>query len=73
MGEDGEGGATKDNLSDLSEEEEIKIPPKDLTGKLSITMLTSKIELDRLVYVVYAIENDCQIAPIGAYKLTPTH
>ena len=31
------------------------------------------IELDRLVYVVYAIENDCCIAPAGAYKMTPTH
>ncbi|CDW83569.1 radial spoke head [Stylonychia lemnae] len=58
-----EGGeeAKKDNLSDISEEEEIKIPPKDLT------------ELDRLTYVVHAIENDCVISPIGAYKLTPTH
>ena len=34
-------------MSDKTEEEEIKIPLKDLT------------ELDRLVYVVYAIENEC--------------
>ena len=51
----------KDNMSDITEEEEIKIPPKDLT------------ELDRLAYVVYAIENDCSIAPLGAFKLTPQH
>lgn len=51
-GEEGEGGKAKDvNLSDLSEEEEIKIPPKDLT------------ELDRLTYVVFAIENDCTLTP----------
>ena len=31
-GEEGE-GEKKENQSDLSEEEEIKIPPKDLTGK----------------------------------------
>lgn len=31
------------------------------------------LELDRLVYVVYAIENDCQICPVGAFKMTPTH
>jgi len=49
------------NASDLSEEEEIKIPPKDLT------------ELDRLTYVVFAIENDCTIAPVGSFKMTPTH
>jgi len=48
-------------LSDLSEEEEIKIPPKDLT------------ELDRLTFIVFAIENDCAIAPLGAFKMTPTH
>lgn len=61
---EGEGGAkpVKDaNLSDISEEEEIKIPPKDLS------------ELDRLAYVVFAIENDCSIAPLGAFKMTPTH
>ena len=48
-------------MSDISEEEEIKIPPKDLT------------ELDRLAYVVFAIENDCSIAPVGSFKMTPTH
>jgi len=47
MMEEGDDTIKKDNQSDISEEEEIKIPPKDLT------------ELDRLVYVVYAIENDC--------------
>lgn len=48
-------------MSDLSEEEEIKIPPKDLT------------ELDRLTFIVFAIENDCSIAPVGAFKMTPIH
>lgn len=61
-------------MSDISEEEEIKIPPKDLTGNTSYpSCLNTLIELDRLVYVVHAIENDCNIAPIGAFKLTPTH
>ena len=61
-GAEGEGAAkNQENLSDLSEEEEIKIPPKDLT------------ELDRLTFVIYAIENDCSIAPVGAFKMTPTH
>jgi hypothetical protein len=26
-----------------------------------------------LTFVVYAIENDCSIAPVGAFKMTPTH
>jgi len=31
------------------------------------------LEIDRLAYIVRAIDNDCACAPIGAYKLTPTH
>jgi hypothetical protein len=45
----------------VSEQEEIKVPKKDLT------------ELDRLYCVVLAIENDCQIAPVGAFRMTPEH
>jgi hypothetical protein len=56
-GED-EDGAKKELDSNESEAEEIKVPPKELT------------EIDRLNYVVYAIENDCQIAPLGAFKMT---
>jgi hypothetical protein len=37
--EDEEG--KKDNLSDLSEEEEIKIPPKDLTGKYTLKYINN--------------------------------
>jgi hypothetical protein len=42
--EDDEG---KENNSDMSEAEEVKVPAKDLT------------EIDRLRFVVCAIENDC--------------
>lgn len=56
--EEGEEGAKKELDSNESEAEEIKVPPKELT------------EIDRLNYVVYAIENDCQIAPLGAFKMT---
>ena len=59
-GED-EDGEKKELDSDVSEQEEVKVPPKDLT------------ELDRLKYVVLAIENDCQIAPVGAFKMTSQH
>ena len=45
--EDDEEGAKKELDSNESEAEEIKVPPKELT------------EIDRLNYVVYAIENDC--------------
>jgi radial spoke head protein 9 len=34
---------------------------------------TSFSELDRLAYVVRAIESDCAVVPIGAFKLTPGH
>lgn len=30
-------------------------------------------EIDRLLYVVLAIENDCSAVPQGAFKLTPAH
>ncbi|KAL4462089.1 hypothetical protein ABPG74_000934 [Tetrahymena malaccensis] len=46
---------------DSDEEENIKVKPKAFT------------ELDRLAYVVRAIENDCALVPVGAFKLTPTH
>jgi len=51
----------EDALSDTSEEEEIKIPPKNFT------------ELDRLCFVVRALENDCNVVPEGSFKLTPIH
>jgi hypothetical protein len=56
-----EDGEKKELNSDVSEQEEVKVPPKELT------------EIDRLKYVVLAIENDCQIAPVGAYKMTSQH
>ena len=31
------------------------------------------VELDRLTTVVQAIENDCQICPVGSFRLTPEH
>ena len=58
---DDEDGDKKELDSDVSEQEEIKVPPKEL------------VELDRLKYVVLAIENDCQIAPVGAFKMTSQH
>lgn len=30
-------------------------------------------ELDRLTFCVYAIENDCQICPVGSFKMTSEH
>lgn len=53
-GEEGKEG----NEDSHSSEEEIVIPPKPLTEK------------DRVKFVVCAIENDCQIAPVGAFKMT---
>ncbi len=26
-----------------------------------------------MAYVVQAIENDCQLCPVGSFKLTPVH
>ena len=50
----------KENL-DESVEVKPQIVPKNFT------------ELDRLAYVIAAIENDTHIVPEGAYKLLPSH
>ena len=50
--------AEKDSLASTEEE---KIPPKNF------------IELDRLAYVVRAIDHDCSVVPQGAFRMTPTH
>lgn len=42
-----EGGLNKSMDSDVSDKAEVEVPPKEL------------VELDRLKYVVLAIENDC--------------
>ena len=59
-GEEGEPDGKSLN-SDLSDKPEVEVPPKEL------------VELDRLKYVVLAIENDCQIAPVGAFKMNAEH
>jgi radial spoke head protein 9 len=58
---EGEGGEGALDVDTESEDDEIKIPPKNFT------------ELDRLSFVVCAIENDCQVIPVGSIKLTPLH
>lgn len=40
---------------------EVKPPPKNF------------LESDRLAYIVNAIEYECAIAPVGAYRITPKH
>lgn len=56
-----EGEGEEDELDSSSEDEAQKIPPKNFT------------ELDRLSFTVKAIENDCQIVPLGSVKLIPKH
>jgi len=69
-GEEGENAPAEeakqevDSLADSEDLEEAKnrrVPPDVFK------------EIDRLAYVVRAIENDCSIVPCGAFKLTPTH
>lgn len=59
--DEGEGDANAKDVDTESDDDEIKVPPKNLT------------ELDRLAFVVKAIENDCQVVPVGSVKLTPLH
>jgi len=82
--EEGEG---KEKDSDETEDEEISVPKRDLKGKyhskplpnLNFIKLLKRLyfcallEIDRLTFVVYAIENDCQICPVGSFKMTSEH
>ena len=43
----------------IDEDAGIILPPKQIT------------ELDRLSYVVHAIEHECQAVPRGSFKFTP--
>jgi len=45
-------------------------PPEDPSKGI---IFRSLIEEDRLLYTVMAIENDCQICPHGAFRLTEDH
>ena len=50
--------------------DDIQVDPSTLelqVGKKGIT------ELDRLAYLVYVVERECQTVPIGALKMTPIH
>lgn len=58
---EGEGEKVDDLQDTESEDDAQKVPPKNMT------------ELDRLAFVVMAIESDCQVVPIGSIKLTPLH
>lgn len=46
----------------ISESEKIVKPPPQ-----------NFVEIDRLVFTVRAVEVDCQVVPIGAFKITPSH
>lgn len=59
--EDGEGEGADDLADTSSEDDVVKVPPKNF------------LELHRLAFTVRAIENDCQIVPLGSIKLTPHH
>lgn len=48
-------------INEESGSEQLVIPPKNFT------------ELDRLATVVHSIEENCQLVPLGAVKLLPTH
>ena len=50
-----------ETISDSSEEKE------------KIVIITQMREIDRLAYIIRAIEMDCAIVPVGSFKLTTNH
>lgn len=60
----------KPGSSDYSFGEDIVVAADSLElpeGKKGVT------ELDRLAYIVNAVERECQTVPVGAMKMTPLH
>ena len=50
---------------DVADAHSISTKPLELPAK-GVT------ELDRLAYVIQQVENDCQIVPVGSFKMIPT-
>lgn len=57
--------------SEVQERDPLETTPEEDPSKYEIRR--SLIEEDRLLYTVMAIENDCQICPHGAFRLTEAH
>lgn len=58
---EGEGQAVARNEEDSEEEEAVRVQAKSYT------------EEDRLAYTVNAIEEECQLAPVGAFRMATSH
>lgn len=62
--------AGKTGRSDYSLGDDVVVDASKLelpVGKSSVT------ELDRLTYLVYSVESECQTVPVGSVKYTPIH
>jgi radial spoke head protein 9 len=44
-----------------------------LNGEEFVVKSKNFTELDRLSLVVHQIDHDCNVVPVGAYKMIPTH
>jgi len=45
----------------------------NIDGENFVVKAKNFTELDRLSIVVHLIDDDCQVVPLGAYKMIPTH
>lgn len=44
-----------------------------LDGDEYVVKAKNFTELDRLSIVVHLVDHDCQVVPLGAFKMIPTH
>jgi hypothetical protein len=44
-----------------------------LNGEDFVVKTKNFTELDRLAITVHLVDHDCQVVPLGAYKMLPTH
>ncbi len=62
------------DVSDPEAKTEVKKENPDDDQEAKPTLIPKNFtELDRLVFVVAAIENDTHVVPVGAFKLLPVH
>ena len=69
--EEGEGNVVEENPEEKSAEKKDELEESE--EEKPILIPKNFTELDRLAYVVSAIDNDTHVVPLGAFKLTPEH
>lgn len=66
-------GEEAENVEAVQEKEYDPLASSEEEDPLAKIKPVNLKEIDRIHYIVRAIENDCHVVPQGAFKLTPNH